>query len=97
MNPNSQFGGSRAATELSGIFSAVKLGWLDLCGASRDLVSCPALLFTTTGLAGTPSPGPPRLTKAPAAAHPLPQGGEGLGSKGILSGIMLFVRQTQEK
>jgi hypothetical protein len=29
---------------------------------------------------GTPSPGPPRLKKAPAAAHPLPQGGEGLSS-----------------
>jgi len=30
-------------------------------------------------LAGTPSPGPPRLKKAPAAVHhPLPQGGEGI-------------------
>ncbi len=29
--------------------------------------------------ARTPSPGPPRLKRAPAAAHPLPQGGEGLG------------------
>jgi hypothetical protein len=26
----------------------------------------------------TPSPGPPRLKKTPAAVHPLPQGGEGL-------------------
>ena len=26
----------------------------------------------------TPSPGPPRLKKTPAAGHPLPQGGEGL-------------------
>ena len=26
----------------------------------------------------TPSPGPPRLMKTPAAVHPLPQGGEGL-------------------
>ncbi|SPE29447.1 hypothetical protein SBA2_450063 [Acidobacteriia bacterium SbA2] len=25
----------------------------------------------------TPSPGPPRLMKTPAAVHPLPQGGEG--------------------
>ena len=25
----------------------------------------------------TPSPGPPRLGKTPAAVHPLPQGGEG--------------------
>ena len=25
----------------------------------------------------TPSPGPPRLKKTPAAVHPLPQGGEG--------------------
>ena len=25
----------------------------------------------------TPSPGPPRLVKAPTAGHPLPQGGEG--------------------
>jgi len=25
----------------------------------------------------TPSPGPPRLKKTPAAGHPLPQGGEG--------------------
>gem|GEM_PF-1002175 len=25
----------------------------------------------------TPSPGPRRLVKTPAAAHPLPQGGEG--------------------
>jgi len=32
-----------------------------------------------SGLAGTPSPGPPRLKKAPAAVHhPLPQGGEGI-------------------
>jgi len=29
-------------------------------------------------LGGTPSSGPPRLKKTPAAAHPLPQGGEGL-------------------
>jgi hypothetical protein len=28
-------------------------------------------------LISTPSPGPPRLMKAPDAVHPLPQGGEG--------------------
>ena len=32
-------------------------------------------------LAETPSPGPPRLMKAPAAGHPLPQGGEGYRAK----------------
>jgi hypothetical protein len=29
------------------------------------------------GRRATPSPGPPRLVKAPVAFHPLPQGGEG--------------------
>jgi hypothetical protein len=29
------------------------------------------------GSSATPSPGPPRLMKTPAAGHPLPQGGEG--------------------
>jgi dTDP-4-amino-4,6-dideoxygalactose transaminase len=53
----------------------------------RDLVSCPALLLTTSSLAGTPSPGPLRLKKTPAAGHPLPQGGEGRGSEGVLSTI----------
>jgi hypothetical protein len=41
------------------------------------LVSCPTLILTVTTLQGTPSLGPPRLKKAPAAGHPLPQGGEG--------------------
>jgi hypothetical protein len=66
-------------------------------------VSCPALLLTTSSLAGTPSPGPPRLKKTPVAVHPprflgsdgphrgpeigLPQGGEGRGSEGVLSTI----------
>src|SRR5271169_3042510 len=31
----------------------------------------------------TPSPGPPRLVKTPAAVHPLPQGGEGCKSKSL--------------
>ena len=35
-----------------------------------------------SSLTGTPSPGPPRLKKTPAAVHPLPQGGEGRGSEG---------------
>jgi hypothetical protein len=42
-----------------------------------ELASCPALLLTAGSLGETPSPGPPRLKKTPAAAHPLPQGGEG--------------------
>ena len=37
----------------------------------RSRVKCP-----------TPSPGPPRLVKTPAAGHPLPQGGEGLNHDG---------------
>jgi hypothetical protein len=41
-------------------------------------VSYPTLLLTTSSLQGTPSPGPPRLKKTPAAVYPLPQGGEGL-------------------
>src|SRR5208337_3653425 len=48
------------------------------------VVSCPALLLPTSSLAGTPSPGPPRLKKTPAAVRPLPQGGEGQGSDGVL-------------
>ena len=40
-------------------------------------MSCPALLLTTSSLAGTPSPGPLRLVKTPGAGHPLPRGGEG--------------------
>ena len=48
------------------------------------LVSCPALLLTKSSLAETPSPGPPRLKKTPAAGHPLPQGGEGYGGQGLL-------------
>jgi hypothetical protein len=51
------------------------------------LVSCPALLLTTSSLARTPSPGPPRLKNTPAAVRPLPQGGEGQGSEGVLSAI----------
>jgi peroxiredoxin len=31
----------------------------------------------------TPSPGPPRLMKTPAAVHPLPQGGEGKIANGL--------------
>ena len=32
---------------------------------------------TPLGTFATPSPGPPRPVKTPAAGHPLPQGGEG--------------------
>ena len=46
-------------------------------GLAETLMCCPGLLLTTSSLAGTPSPGPRRLTKAPAASHPRPQGGEG--------------------
>jgi len=41
---------------------------------AASLVWCPILELT---IGGTPSPGPPRLEKAPVAVHPLPQGGEG--------------------
>ena len=41
------------------------------------LVSCPTLLLTKSSLERTPSPDPPRLERAPAALHPLLQGGEG--------------------
>jgi hypothetical protein len=35
-------------------------------------------LLTSEGhKVATPSPGPPRLMKTPAAGHPLPQGGRG--------------------
>jgi hypothetical protein len=34
-------------------------------------------LIVEEGRVGTPSPGPPRLEKAPVADHPLPKGGEG--------------------
>jgi len=44
-----------------------------------------ALLSITSALARTPSPGPPRLKKTPAAVHPLPQGGEGWENHGALS------------
>jgi penicillin amidase len=43
-----------------------------------------ALLPIRNILATTPSPGPPWLKKAPAAVHPLPQGGEGRGNNGAL-------------
>jgi hypothetical protein len=50
------------------------------------LASCPALLLTTSSLARTPSPAPP-----PDEVHrdggPLPQGGGGQGSEGVLSAI----------
>ena len=67
-----------------------------LLARTRELVSCPVLLLTTSSLAGTPSPGPLRpapegaglrLKKTPAAGHPLPQGGEGRGSEWVLSTI----------
>ena len=45
------------------------------------------LLLTMSSLPETPSPGPPRLKKTPAAVHPLPQRGEGHGSEGVLSVI----------
>jgi hypothetical protein len=50
-------------------------------------VSCPMLLLSTGSLAGTPSPGPPRLEKTPAAVHLLPQGRDSQGSEGGLSAI----------
>jgi hypothetical protein len=68
----------------SGVFQTFKpsggmLLALGVNSASRSpLVSCPTLLLAMGRLAGTPSPGPPRLKKAPAAVHPLPQGGEKL-------------------
>ena len=43
--------------------------------------SCPTIMLTITTLPGTPSPGSHRLVKAPAAGHPLPQGGEGQRSE----------------
>jgi hypothetical protein len=43
---------------------------------------------------GTPSPGPPRLVKTPAAVHPLPQGGEGLSSPWVGSGPMTTRNDT---
>jgi ABC-type nickel/cobalt efflux system permease component RcnA len=36
------------------------------------------LVSAAAGSQATPSPGPPRLVKAPVAVHPLPQGGEGI-------------------
>ena len=53
----------------------------------RNLVSCLALLLTTSSLARTPSPAPLRLKNTPATVHPLPQEGEGQGSRGVLSTI----------
>jgi hypothetical protein len=38
-------------------------------------------------LSVTPSPGPPRLKKTPAAGHPLPQGGDGRMQR--LDGVVL--------
>ena len=56
--------------------AAIRPDRLALAGlkAAGALVSCPTLLLTTRAIAATPSPGPPRLVKAPAARHPLPQG-----------------------
>jgi penicillin amidase len=50
-------------------------------GHGDALALYPALMLTTRTSARTPSPGPPRLKKTPAAVHPLPQGGEGRGNK----------------
>ena len=47
-------------------------------GGEAEQACFPIMNFS----AATPSPGPPRLMKTPAAAHPLPQGGEGDGSAG---------------
>jgi hypothetical protein len=48
---------------------------------------CASCEFQTNGRRlTTPSPGPPRLKKTPAAGHPLPQGGEGRNLNGSTSG-----------
>jgi hypothetical protein len=44
--------------------------------SSGSPLSCPTLMPTISSLVGTPSRVAPRLKKAPAAADPLPQGGE---------------------
>jgi competence protein ComEC len=58
---------------------------LSILVAALALTSCPALFLAGRSPAGTPSPGPLRLKKTPAAVHPLPQGGEGRGSEEVLS------------
>ena len=44
---------------------------------SPDICCAPSAFCFLPSAFTTPSPGPPRLMKPPAAAHPLPQGGEG--------------------
>ena len=58
---------------------------LSILVAAVALTSFPALFLAGRSPAGTPSPGPLRLKKTPAAVHPLPQGGEGGGSEEVLS------------
>jgi competence protein ComEC len=58
---------------------------LSILVAALTLTSFPALLWAGRSPAGTPSPGPLRLKKTPAAVHPLPQRGEGRGSERGLS------------
>jgi hypothetical protein len=53
------------------------LGGQGLGLSGRALRWTQPLKWAQGGTALAPSPGPPRLEKAPAAVHPLPQGGEG--------------------
>jgi len=46
-------------------------------GSADASMSFLSILSAEAGPAATPSPGPPRLMKTPAAGRPLPQGGEG--------------------
>src|SRR5579862_4125131 len=74
----------------AGFDSESGIGTILLAGSLRSKTAGCAHFATYCGASGnilrrhhvaiTPSPVPPRLMKAPAAVHPLPQKGEGLGS-----------------
>jgi hypothetical protein len=51
--------------------------------------------FASNARLATPSPGPPRLKKTPAAGHPLPQGGE--GRPFIMRGRCTWPEKSQPK
>ena len=62
-----------------------------ICGGDRlgqfyplSLVSCPALLLTTSSLAGTPSPGPPPDEVHRDGGPPSPLGGRGAKEQGSI-------------
>ena len=69
VNMTSPHSGTDAADTARPVFVVVRI---------QFLVSCPTLLFTMSGPAGTPSPVPLRLMKAPSRATLSPKGERGI-------------------